>query len=180
MYVPRCKTCSCRSSADGIITNAHSECNVGKTILKAHTIAKACFVLMSGIVPCQGSHRLQYIKACRSRDPLRFVFFGAFRGWHVRKKPTRVPFKGQSISTIRVSASFYSVLQVDAHASREEIRKAYRRLSRRYHPDVDSSPEAQKALQVPAHSHACSEPCSLYLSQWQSTDASCAGHHCRL
>ncbi|EIE21396.1 DnaJ-domain-containing protein, partial [Coccomyxa subellipsoidea C-169] len=49
---------------------------------------------------------------------------------------------------VRVKASFYTVLQVDKLASKEEIRKAYRRLARRYHPDVDGTPEAQKRLQA--------------------------------
>ena len=37
-----------------------------------------------------------------------------------------------------------SVLGLDEHASEEEIKTAYRRLSKKYHPDVNRSPDAEK------------------------------------
>jgi len=41
----------------------------------------------------------------------------------------------------------YVILQVARHAEPEVIEAAYRRLARKYHPDVDSSPEANTRMQ---------------------------------
>jgi len=38
---------------------------------------------------------------------------------------------------------YYSVLGVDRQATDEEIKKAFRRLARQYHPDVNKSPDAE-------------------------------------
>lgn len=39
---------------------------------------------------------------------------------------------------------YYEILGVDRNASTDDIRKAYRRLARMYHPDVNKSPEAEE------------------------------------
>src|SRR5215470_14867826 len=41
------------------------------------------------------------------------------------------------------SEDLYKILQVDPEADTEVIEAAYRRLARKYHPDVNTSPDAE-------------------------------------
>ncbi|OYD07653.1 molecular chaperone DnaJ [Paludifilum halophilum] len=48
---------------------------------------------------------------------------------------------------------YYEVLGVDRNASAEEIRKAYRKLARKYHPDVNQSPDAEQKFKEVAEAY---------------------------
>ncbi len=49
---------------------------------------------------------------------------------------------------------YYKILGVDRDASSEEIRKAYRKLARKYHPDVNKSPDAEQKFKDGNHAYA--------------------------
>ena len=38
---------------------------------------------------------------------------------------------------------YYQILRVDRNASKEEIKKAYRRLAKEWHPDANPDPKAE-------------------------------------
>lgn len=44
--------------------------------------------------------------------------------------------------------TYYAILQVDPSAEQEVIEAAYRRLSRKYHPDVNTAPEAAERMRA--------------------------------
>jgi curved DNA-binding protein len=38
---------------------------------------------------------------------------------------------------------YYATLGVDKSASKDEVQRAYRKLARKYHPDINKEPEAE-------------------------------------
>ncbi len=52
-----------------------------------------------------------------------------------------------------VSQDYYDLLGIKRDAAESEIRKAYRRLARQYHPDMNKSPEAEKKFAEISEAH---------------------------
>lgn len=49
---------------------------------------------------------------------------------------------------------YYEVLGVDRGADKKEIKKAYRRLARKYHPDVSDDPDAAEKFKEISEAYA--------------------------
>jgi curved DNA-binding protein len=41
---------------------------------------------------------------------------------------------------------YYQILGVDRNASADDIKKAFRKLARKYHPDVSKEPDAERKM----------------------------------
>ncbi len=79
---------------------------------------------------------------------------------------------------MRPDVDFYEVLGVDRNASQQEIRKAYRRLARKYHPDVNPGDKAaeQKYKEISQAYEVLSNPekrkqYDRFGRQWQQAQA---------
>lgn len=48
---------------------------------------------------------------------------------------------------------YYRILGIDRSASRDEVKNAYRRLARRFHPDVSSDPDAERKFKAVAEAY---------------------------
>jgi len=53
-----------------------------------------------------------------------------------------------------VKKTYYEILEVDKKASQEDIKSAYRRLARLYHPDKNKVPEAEEIFKGIAEAYS--------------------------
>lgn len=73
---------------------------------------------------------------------------------------------------------YYKILEIDKSASQEEIKKAYRKLARKYHPDLNPNDQSaqQKFQQINEANEVLSDPekrkkYDQYGKDWQHSDA---------
>ncbi|KIY44036.1 DnaJ-domain-containing protein [Fistulina hepatica ATCC 64428] len=57
------------------------------------------------------------------------------------------------LSSLSLAADLYKVLDVDKSASYRDIKAAYKRMSKRYHPDKNNSPDAEAKFIEVAHAY---------------------------
>ena len=58
-----------------------------------------------------------------------------------------------------MARDYYGILGVDQEATEQEIKKAYRKLARKYHPDVNPSEEAaEKFAEIAAAQEVLLDP----------------------
>ena len=58
------------------------------------------------------------------------------------------------ITTMTTKRDYYEVLNVSKDASKEEIKKAYRKLALKYHPDRNKAPEAESQFKEISEAYA--------------------------
>ncbi|KAG8213021.1 hypothetical protein J3R82DRAFT_11413 [Butyriboletus roseoflavus] len=58
-----------------------------------------------------------------------------------------------ALSVLVSAADLYKALELSNHASEQDIRKAYKRLSRKYHPDKNKDPGAEEKFVEIAHAY---------------------------
>ena len=71
----------------------------------------------------------------------------------------------QAPTALAITADLYQVLHVSPTASKAQISASYRRLARKYHPDVTANEEAASIYEVSMEFPACMAVPSAYCSE---------------
>ncbi|GAB2292649.1 hypothetical protein Dimus_026886 [Dionaea muscipula] len=85
--------------------------------------------------------------SCRS---LRFCgYTSSLRGcrrhlWYANVRPVSPRRRGTCCVVWAAKADYYSTLNVSRNASLDEIKSSYRKLARKYHPDINKGPESEE------------------------------------
>ncbi|CAM9577015.1 unnamed protein product, partial [Hapterophycus canaliculatus] len=85
---------------------------------------------------------------------------GAPSGWassRARSRPSR---------TLRMGRDLYQVLGVDRNADKAELKSAFRKLAREYHPDVNDSPDASEKFNEISNAYTVSRTSDLQRGAW--------------
>ncbi|KAL9269847.1 Chaperone protein dnaJ A8, chloroplastic-like protein [Drosera capensis] len=92
--------------------------------------------------------RLPSHLSCPSRIKMSQPLSSSILSWdplHVNgTAPRRSSYKRGNRLIVRAASDYYSVLGVSKNASKSEIKSAYRKLARSYHPDVNKEPGAEQ------------------------------------
>lgn len=54
--------------------------------------------------------------------------------------------------------NYYAILGVTPDSTQAEVKSAYRKLARKYHPDVNKSPDSMQILRIYPKLMKCSQP----------------------
>src|SRR5690554_5029929 len=86
------------------------------------------------------------IRSSNFNDGLRKRSFRGQKNYY--KWFLRVPISNYHTTRTVYNHDYYSILGVDRNATKEEIKKAFRKLAMQYHPDKNPSPEASEKFKL--------------------------------
>ena len=74
----------------------------------------------------------------------------------------------RNFSVVAMGKNYYQILGVERSASADEIKKAYRKMALKYHPDKNQDPDAEERFKEIAEAYDVLSDCkSLILLQWR-------------
>jgi len=72
---------------------------------------------------------------------------------NIKKKAPKKPTTLGTVKYKKIYGDYYKILGISPHASQEDIRKSYRKLSLQFHPDVSSSKDAEQTFKKINEAH---------------------------
>lgn len=104
------------------------------------------YIIEEPVIPITKSIRLEYIGRCKDQynESLASGYVGG--SWSVlfKESALREFFEGSPIRSRQEDITYYQVLGIPEDVDQDQIKKAYRRLSKQWHPDVNrDDPDAE-------------------------------------